>query len=82
MIWQAIRRQQAHWSGSTAVEEEWLPRQALHYSTVAFTMATFANLVLFVSAAQLGIATGLFDRVLNVVGPSRDGKIVLSTFLP
>ncbi|MEK7677148.1 MAG: protein kinase, partial [Verrucomicrobiota bacterium] len=80
LIWQAIRRQQAHWSGSTAVEEEWLPRQALHYSTVAFTMATFANLVLFVSAAQLGIATGLFDRVLNVVGPSRDGKIVLSTF--
>ena len=78
-IWQAIRWQQAHWSGSVAAEQEWLPRQALHYSTLAFAVATFANLALFVSVAWLGLTTGLFEGALNVVGHSREGRTLLWT---
>lgn len=78
LIWQAIRGQQAHWSGSTTAEEEWLPRQPLRYSTLAFLAATFANLALFVSVAYLGIATGLFGRVVNWGdGTSGEAKTLL-----
>lgn len=79
LIWQAIRRQQANWSGSVVAEAEWLPLQALRYSTVAFMVVTFVNLASFVLVAYLGLATGLFDRALSVVGRSSAGENVLVT---
>ncbi|MEK7678481.1 MAG: protein kinase, partial [Verrucomicrobiota bacterium] len=68
LLWQAFRRQQAHWSGSITAEEEWLPRQSIRYSTGAFIRATFANLVLFVSAAYLTFSTGPFDEFFRYSG--------------
>ena len=74
LLWQAFRRQQAHWSGSITAEEEWLPRQSIRYSTGAFIRATFANLVLFVSAAYLTFSTGPFDEFFRYIW--QDGSVL------
>lgn len=79
MIWQAIRGQQAHWSGSTTAEAEWLPRQARHYSTVAFVAGIFALVALFITVAYLGIVTGLFDGFLEEIGASQAAENLLLT---
>jgi tRNA A-37 threonylcarbamoyl transferase component Bud32 len=74
LIWQALQRQRAHWAGSAGTEEEWLPRQPLHYSIGSFITAIIANLALFVSLSSLGIAAGLFDGGLAAMGISRNSS--------
>ncbi len=79
LIWQSLHRQQARWSGSTAAEAEWLPRQADRYCTPRFVAATIANMVLFVAIGSLGIALGVFEPVLAAFGPSQEGNSLLLT---
>ncbi len=68
LIWQAVRRHQAHWSGSAAVEVDWLPRQSLRYSSGAFIAATLVNLALFTFLAYLTVLTAPFDALFQYSG--------------
>jgi hypothetical protein len=69
LVWQAIRRQQAQWSGSAVNEEEWLPRQAERYSSVAFITATLTNMFLFAAVGYVIASLGWFPRPPELAGP-------------
>ncbi len=52
-LWQSIQTHQAHWSGGTQSEPEWLPRQPLHYHSGAFLAASLLNFAIFLGIAYL-----------------------------
>ena len=79
LVWQAARRQQAHWSGALEAGREWLPRQPVCYSGPAYLGATLVNLALFLGLAQIVVREGVYDDIFpaGVPATTHEGYVVM-----